>query len=136
MAKSPTISSLLTEPTLTSDGRSQLSVGVQLSDGRQFWADCVDVPAASRMDNAAVFDPKQAVTHVQQLVQPLWLDQPVTHFRPLAQRLTTVTESFTYHHTAQPKAQSTPGTVSRRSLITGFLADDEHAAQRSQLLSR
>lgn len=129
MANSPTIASLLAVPTLTRDGRAQLSVGVQLSDGQRYWADCVDVPAASRLEEAAVFDPKQAANHVQQLVQPLWQGQPVTHFRPLAQQLTNLTESFTYHRPIQPKAQPATGTVSRRSLITGFLAEDKKPAE-------
>ena len=82
------------------------------------------------MDETAVFDPQQAIDHVQQLVQPLWQDQPVPQFRPLAQLLTTLTELFTYSHTIQP--QPTPSGVSRRSLITGFLAEEEKPPEPQQ----
>ena len=133
MTESPIISALLTVPTLTHDGRSQLTVGVQLSDGQRFWAACVAVPAASRMMETAVFDPQQASSHVEQLVRPLWQDQPVAQFRPLAQQLTTITEPFTYSRTIQPKKrQLAPGTLSRRTLITGFLAEDENLPDPQQ----
>lgn len=122
---SPTISSLLTVPTLAVDGRSQLAVGLQLSDGQRFWANCVDVPAASRLGATAVFDLQQAARSVHNLVQPLWQGQPVVAFRPLAQMLMPLMEPFSYTHTIPPKPQPTAGAVTRRSLITGFLAQEE-----------
>ncbi len=121
----PTISSLLTVPTLADNGRSQLTVGVQLSDGQRFWADCVDVPAASRSGDTAVFDPHQAANHVQNLVQPLWQDQRINAFRPLAQMLLPLMEPFSYTRTVPPKPQPATGTVTRRSLITGLLAEEK-----------
>jgi methylaspartate ammonia-lyase len=126
MTNSPTLSSLLTIPTLTRNGRSQLSVGLQLSDGQQFWADCVVAVAASRQEPAAAFDVAQAVEAVQQQVRPLWQDQPITQFRPLAQQLAQLVVPFSYRQIAQPapKPQLAPGTLSRRSLISGFMAED------------
>jgi methylaspartate ammonia-lyase len=125
MTDSPTISALLTVPTLAANGRSQLTVGLQLSDGQRFWADCVDVPAASRLEETAVFDPQQAASQVHNLVQPLWRGQPVTAFRPLAQMLLALKEPFSYTRTIPPEPQPATGTVSRRSLITGFWAETE-----------
>ncbi len=121
--KSPAISELLTAPTLAENGRSQLTIGIELSDGRRFWADCVAVPAASRMGVAAVFDPIQAANQIQQVVAPLWQGQPATEFRPLAQKLLPLTESFTYTKVTPPPELATRA-VSRRSLITGFLAEE------------
>ncbi len=109
-------------PTLAANGRSQLTVGLQLSDGQRFWADCVDVPAASRLGETAVFDPAQAASHVQNLVQPVWQDQPVTAFRPLAQMLLPLMEPFSYRRTVSPEPAT--GAVSRRSLLTGVLAGE------------
>jgi methylaspartate ammonia-lyase len=83
------------------------------------------VPAASRVDDAAVFDPSQAASHVQNLVQPLWQGQPAAVFRPLAQMLLPLTEPFSFIRTIPPKPQPTTGTVTRRGLITGFLAEEE-----------
>lgn len=124
MNKSPIISALLTVPTLAENGRSQLTVGIQLSDGQRFWADCVAVTAASRMGETAVFDPVQAANHVQTIVAPLWQGQSASQFRSLAQRLIPLTEPFTYRPTLPARAESISGTVSRRSLITGFLAEE------------
>lgn len=112
-------------PTLAANGRSQLTVGLQLSDGQQFWADCVAVPAASRLEDTAVFDPIQAANHVKNLVQPLWQDQPATAFRPLAQMLLPLKESYNFTRTIAPQPQPAAGTVTRRGLITGFLAEEE-----------
>lgn len=125
MTDNPIISKLLTVPTLTANGRSQLTIGVQLNDGQRFWADCVDVPAASRLGETAVFDAEQAARHVDNLVQPLWQNQPVEQFRPLAQMITGLTESFSYSHAIPPKPQPATGAVTRRSLITGFLAEED-----------
>lgn len=135
MTENPTISSLLTVPTLAENGRSQLTVGMQLSDGQRFWATCVDVPAVSRSDETAVFDPHQAANHVQNLVQPLWQGQAVITFRPLAQRLLPLMEPFSYTRTIPPKPQPTAGAVTRRSLITGFLAEEEAPEPRLETVT-
>ena len=91
----------------------------------------MDVPTASRLGETAVFDPMQATHHVLNLVQPLWQGQPATAFRPLAQRLLSVSEPFTYKRTILPQPQAT-GAISRRSLITGFLAEEEPLADPHQ----
>ncbi|GJM41848.1 MAG: hypothetical protein DHS20C20_21300 [Ardenticatenaceae bacterium] len=124
MTDFPTITSLPFVFTLDKNGRSQLTVGVALSDGQRFWADCVDVPAASRMDETAVFDPIQAANHIQHLIEPVWLGQTVAEFRPLAQKLLPLTETFTYTKVPPPHPEPATGAVSRRQLISGFLADD------------
>jgi len=77
------------------------------------------------MDDTAVFDPEQAAAHVQNLVQPLWRSQPATVFRPLAQMLLPLNEPYSYTRTISPEPQPTTGAISRRGLITGFLADEE-----------
>ena len=110
------------------NGRSQLTVGLQLSNGLRFWADCVDFPAASRLGETAVFDQKQAANHVENLVQPLWQGQPISQFRPLAQMITGVVEDFGYSRITASKPQPASGAVTRRSLITGFLAEEEAPA--------
>ncbi|MCP4417411.1 MAG: hypothetical protein GY805_12375 [Chloroflexi bacterium] len=126
MKNSPTISSLLTTATLAVNGRSQLSVGLQLSDGQRFWADCIVVSAASRRSAATAFDADQAIEHVQNVIRPLWQGQPLHQFRPLAQQLGKLMVPFSYKRTVwpTPKPQPAPGTVSRRSVITGFLAEE------------
>jgi hypothetical protein len=86
----------------------------------------VDVSAASRLAETAVFDPEQAANHVQNLVQPLWQDQPVSQFRPLAQMIARLIETFRYTHTIPPDPQPVSGTVTRRSLITGC---ESHASE-------
>ena len=135
MSDNPVISSLLTVPTLAANGRSQLTVGVQLNNGQRFWADCVDVPAASRSEETAVFDPIQAAKQVQNLVQPLWQDQSPAAFRPLAQLLLPIQESFQYERTTSPQPQSATGAISRRTLITGFLAEEEAAAPQFETIT-
>lgn len=122
MTNHSTIASILTVPTLTPSGRSQLSVGLQLRNGQRFWAACVVTAAASRTDAAAAFDLVQAVNNVEKWVRPLWQGQPATQFRPLAQQLAHVVASFSYRQTVSPTP--TPGTLSRRSLISGFMAQD------------
>lgn len=122
-------------PTLAANGRSQLTVGVQLNDGQRFWADCVDVPAASRLGETAVFDPEQAAKHVQNLVQPLWQGQPVAAFRPLAQMLLSLIEPFSYTRIMPPRPQPATGAVTRRRLITGFLAEEETAEPLKEAVS-
>ncbi|VAW42944.1 hypothetical protein MNBD_CHLOROFLEXI01-4343 [hydrothermal vent metagenome] len=136
MTNSPTISSLLTTQALAENGRSQLSVGLQLSNGQQFWANCVVVAAASRQEATASFDRAQAVETVQQRVRPLWQDQPATQFRPLAQQLAQLVVPFSYRQIVQPtpKPQLAPGTLSRRSLISGFMAEDAPLPEPSEEL--
>lgn len=97
---------------------------MQLDDGQQFWADCVVVPAASRLDAAAVFDPIQAANQVHQLVQPLWQNQSAAAFRPLAQQLSGLVESFRYVRPVQPRPHKPLGALSRRSLLSGFFAEE------------
>lgn len=132
MTKNLTISALLTIPTLAGNGRFQLTVGIQLSDGQRFWADCIDASAASRTGETAVFDLSQARSVVQQVVQPLWQGQPAKAFRPLAQLLTGATESFTYQRTHLATPQTAPGGLSRRSLITGFMAEEAQPSEPQQ----
>lgn len=76
------------------------------------------------MGETAVFDPIQAASHVQTIVAPLWQGQPASQFRPLAQQLMTLTEPFTYRPAPPARPESASGTVSRRSLITGFLTEE------------
>ncbi|MBK7894809.1 MAG: hypothetical protein IPJ90_07980 [Anaerolineaceae bacterium] len=130
MSEIPVITSVLAVPALAANGRSQLTIGLQLSNGQWFWADCLAVPAASRGGETAVFNPIQAADHVQNLVRPLWQGQPAAAFRPLAQMLLPLTETFCYTRTSPPKPKPATGAVSRRSLITGFLAEEEPAAPK------
>jgi methylaspartate ammonia-lyase len=83
------------------------------------------VPATSRLAETAVFDPAQAATQVQTQVQPLWQNQAVNEFRPLAQKIAGLVENFSFTRATPPEPQPTTGAVSRRSLITGFLAEAE-----------
>ncbi len=121
--------------TLAANGRFQLTVGLQLSNGQRFWADCIDAPAASRLEAAAVFDPQQAADHVQYQVQPLWQGQAVSAFRPLAEMLTSLKEPFTYTRTVPPRPQPATGAVTRRSVITGFLAGEATPQPVSEFVS-
>ncbi|MBK8902275.1 MAG: hypothetical protein IPM53_13900 [Anaerolineaceae bacterium] len=132
MSETPQIASIVPVPTLAVNGRSQLTIGIQLSSGQQFWADCVDVPAASQVRETAVFDPTQAAHLVHTLVRPLWQGQPAAEFRSLAQQLLPLTESFRYTRTIPPKPQPATGAVSRRSVITGFLAEEEPPGSREE----
>lgn len=132
MFETPVITSILAVPTLAGNGRSQLTVGVQLNDGQQFWADCVDAPAASRGGETAVFDPNQAAETVKTIVRPLWQGQQADQFRPLAQKLLPLSETFRYTKIIPPKPEPATGAISRRSLITGFLAEEEAATPKQE----
>ena len=122
-------------PTLARNGRSQLTVGIQLNGGQRFWANCVDVPAASRVGETAVFDPIQAANQIQQVVVPLWQGQPAAEFRPLAHMLLPLTETFTYNKITPPRPKPVTGAVSRRSLITGFLAEETPPAPKEETVT-
>ena len=132
ISETPLISSVFALPTLAANGRFQLTVGVQLSDGQRFWADCVDMPAASRGGETAVFDPTQAANFVETIVRPLWQGQPAADFRPLAQLLLPLSETFRYTKIIPAKPEPATGAVSRRSLITGFLAEDVPATAKQE----
>ncbi|MCA9899673.1 MAG: hypothetical protein KC433_15890 [Anaerolineales bacterium] len=132
MSETLLISFVFAVPTLMPNGRFQLTVGLQLSNGQQFWADCVDAPAASRGGETAVFDPSQATETVKTVVRPLWQGQPAAEFRPLAQKLLPLSETFRYTKIIPPKPEPITGAISRRSLITGFLAEEEVATPKQE----
>lgn len=95
-----------------------VSVGLQLSDGRVAWGDCVAVSYSGKAGRDPVFRTEDGLATIQRAVIPVLQGRPLTNFRQLAAEVDTLTETIEVTRpVSKPQPDRREG-VSRRELLT------------------
>jgi methylaspartate ammonia-lyase len=106
------IRSIVTQPGLgVVPGQTILSVGLVLDDGFVAWGECVAEPSEQ-------FDVQAAIRCIDDVVRPFFLNQPLTTFRDVADKLNNLTEIVTLTEATYPLPSQPPG-PSRREILRG-----------------
>ncbi|MCA9927124.1 MAG: hypothetical protein KC419_01550 [Anaerolineales bacterium] len=118
----PHIVDLYAVPALSTAGDSLL-VGVALDNGRVHWGTC-----------AKFADAQSIVSQVQ----PILADRPLALFAELVAQLDNFRVEVTVTRVIQPEQETSAsaGAISRRKLISGFLAEDEPLVQQVQVVEK
>lgn len=111
----PQIVELHSRPALSAHGDGLL-IGVELENGRIAWGECCPLP-----------DTRAAVEIVQQQIRPILAGQSLSALPALITQIGELQEERTVTHIIPPAAtpSASGSTISRRRLITGFMATDK-----------
>lgn len=119
MSKDPIIQAIETIPQLTAAGQPTFAICLKVAGGTAVYSD----PLPQRPED----DLTLLRATVQNVIAPHFVGQSLAAFRPLATQLDELTETVTITEIVQSPAPAAEGTMSRRRLISGFLAEDQPA---------
>ena len=140
MPKVPTITSILTVPGASTTGQDSdrskpqvietVQVGIVFDGAQIAWGRCAFSPADEIPNHPTPYRAGESIAAIETIVAPALVGQRLTGFRQLSSILEALTETATIREVISQPDESSPG-VSRRDIITGFLAAQEPAGTKT-----
>lgn len=139
MSKSPTITSILTVPGVSTTGQDAdrtlaqalevIQVGIVLDENQIAWGNCASASDDHIPNHPSPFRANEGVATIETTIAPALIGQPLTGFRRLTTLLETLRETVTISKVIPLPDEPSTG-ISRRDIITGFLASKEPSSPK------